>query len=201
VKRHAPAATRNAPLLLAAAARLLPPPAPARLLELGSGPGEHAVALARALPHVTVQPSDPDPEARASAAAWAGEAALPNLRAPLNYDLRLPIWHAPPADLVLCVNVLHAARPACGPALLLGAGRALAPGGRLLLYGPFTRGGAAPAGRLARLDGTLRAADPALGVRDLDALLALAARHGLRVEEIVPGAEHGDLLIVIGRSG
>jgi SAM-dependent methyltransferase len=199
VKRTARLALRNRELLLEALAALRPADG-GLLLELGSGTGEHAVALARAFPGLAVQPSDPDPEARASIAAWAAEAGWPNLRQPLDLDLLAPAWTRRRADLLLCVNVLHVAPPAAGAALLAGAALVLPPGGRLLVYGPFARE-ATLAGRLARFDAELRAHDPSLGVRPLPPLLAAAEAAGLRPELVRDGVEPGDVLLVLRRDG
>ena len=191
VKRTALLALANRELLLEAVGAVAPERGLA--LELGSGTGEHVLALARAFPQLDWQPSDPDPSARDSIAAWRGEARLPNLRPPLDLDLLRPAWRRLAADLMLCVNVLHLAPPAAGEALLAGAA-ALAPGTPLLLYGPFLDGPPPP--RLARFDAELRAHHPALGIRPLAPLLASATRHGLRLESRRPGREPGDLLLV-----
>ncbi|HYG70623.1 MAG TPA: DUF938 domain-containing protein, partial [Anaeromyxobacteraceae bacterium] len=127
MKRTAAAALRNADAILAVLFEVLPPSG--RVLELGSGTGEHAIRFAAAFPALAWQPSDPDPEARASIAAWAEEARLPNLRAPLALDLRLPRWRAERADALLCLNVLHAAPPECTEALARGAPAVLPRGG------------------------------------------------------------------------
>ncbi len=194
VKRTARLALENRELLLEAVSAVAPPTG--LLLELGSGTGEHALALARALPGLEVLPSDPDPAARASIAAWRDEAGLPNLRPPLDLDLLAPAWRRVAADLLLCVNVLHVAPAAAGEALLDGAA-ALPRGGHLLLYGPFLDG--PPPARLLRFDAALRAHDPALGVRPLAPLLAAAARRGLALESRRPGREPGDLLLCLRR--
>jgi SAM-dependent methyltransferase len=195
VKRTAAAALRNRDALAAALRRVLPPAG--RVLELGSGTGEHAVFLAAAFPELEWQPSDPDPEARASVAAWSADARLPNLLPPLAYDLGAERWHHRPASAVLCVNVLHVAPASCLDALCRGAARALPPGGPLAVYGPFTHRGRPLDGRLARLDATLRGADPALGVREVEALEEAGRRHGLALEDEVAMPEEGDLLIVL----
>jgi SAM-dependent methyltransferase len=195
VKRTAAAALRNREALASALSRVLP--ARGRVLELGSGTGEHAVFLARAFPALEWQPSDPDLEARASIRAWSAEARLPNLLGPLNYDLRLPLWQAQAADVVLCVNVLHVAPPECAETLVRGAARVLPPEGPLIVYGPFRRRGDPLAGRLARLDAQLRGHDPALGVRELETLAELAARHGLALDAVTAMPEEGDLLVVL----
>jgi SAM-dependent methyltransferase len=171
------------------------------VLELGSGTGEHALFLARAFPALTFQPSDPDPVARASIEAWSREARLPNLLPPLDYDLRVEAWQHRPADALLCVNVLHVAPPQCLEALCRGAARVLPAGGPLAVAGPFARGAGPLEGRLARLDATLRAADPSLGVRRVETLADAARRHGLALERELALPEEGDLLIVLRRAG
>ncbi|HEY6002084.1 MAG TPA: DUF938 domain-containing protein [Anaeromyxobacter sp.] len=199
MKRTAAAALRNREAIAAALRGLLP--AQGLVLEMGSGTGEHAVFLAAAFPALEWQPSDPDPEARASIAAWSAEARLPNLFAPLDLDLRAEAWQRRAADAVLCVNVLHAADPECVEALCRGAARVLAAGGPLAVYGPFTRRGAALEGRLARVDAKLRAAEPSLGVREVEALVEAGRRHGLRLDREVAMPEEGDLLLVLRVGG
>ncbi len=195
MKRTARLALDNRDLLLSALRALAPLRGLA--LELGSGTGEHALAVARAFPDLEVQPSDPDPEARASIAAWREEAGPSNLRPPLDLDLLAPAWRRIAADLLLCVNVLHLAPPAAGEALLEGAA-ALPPGAPLLLYGPFLDG--PPPARLVRFDAELRAHHPALGLRPLAPLIEAAARRGLRLETRQPGREPGDLLLLFRRA-
>lgn len=198
MKRTSPAALANLAALTAALRDVLP--ASGSLLELGSGTGEHAVHLARAFPDLALQPSDPDPLARASVAAWAAEARLPNLLPPLDLDVRAGAWTARAADAVLCVNVLHVAPPDAIEALCRGAARVLPAGGPLAVAGPFSRRGAPLSGRLARFDRELRAADPALGVRALEELVEAGARHGLAARAPRPLPAEGDLLVVLVRA-
>jgi len=197
-RRTAPAALRNREPIAAALDEILPERG--TVLELGSGTGEHAVFLARRFPALEWQPSDPDPLARASIESWAAEARLPNLRPPLDLDLTLPTWQRRSAAAILCVNVLHVAPWDRARALFAGAARVLPEGGPLAVYGPFPHRGAALSGRLARLDRELRAADPALGVREVEALAEAAARHGLALEAELTMPEEGDVLLV-WRSG
>ncbi|HZZ83997.1 MAG TPA: DUF938 domain-containing protein [Anaeromyxobacteraceae bacterium] len=198
MKRHAPAAARNREELLAA----LRPALPARglVLELGSGTGEHAVFLARALPGLEWQPSDPDPLARESIADWSAEAALPNLRPPLDLDLRLLGWRRRSADALLVVNVLHVAPPEVSEALLEGAGEVLPEGGPLCVYGPFATVDEPLSPELARLDADLRRVDGSLGVRELEPFLAAARGRGLGLDQAVAlGGER--TLLVLRRLG
>lgn len=178
----APAAARNRDAILEALRPVLP--ARGLVLEVASGTGEHAVHLASALPHLVFQPSDPDPRARASEAAWAEQAGLANLRPPLALDAAARSWPLSAADAVLCINMIHIAPWRAAEGLLRGAARLLPPGGPLCLYGPFRIGGRHTAPSNEAFDASLRAQDPEWGVRDLDELAALAGAVGLGGPEI-----------------
>src|SRR5262245_28921674 len=88
--QSSPAVARNRDPILAVLRRVLP--AQGTVLEIASGTGEHAVYFAAALPHLTWQPTDPDPDARASIAAHSAAAQLPNLKPVLALDTRAASW-------------------------------------------------------------------------------------------------------------
>lgn len=169
-RRYAPAAARNRGPILDALRVLLP--ATGLLLELASGSGEHALAIASAFPALTVQPSDPDPDARASIDAWGGGTL--NLRPALALDAARRPWPIAAADAVLCVNMLHVAPWAATLGLLAGAAAVLPAGAPLLIYGPFHRDGRPTGPGNAAFDAALRAEDPGWGVRDVAAVAAAA---------------------------
>lgn len=151
-----------------------------RVLEVGAGSGQHAAHLAAAFPNVAWQPSDPDPLHRASIAAWTE--ALPNVAPSLDLDAASGAWPDGPFDLVVSINMIHIAPwPAC-LGLLAGSGKVLSDGGRLYLYGPFMENGRHTADSNARFDASLRLQNPDWGVRDLDAVVAAAAPHGLTLD-------------------
>jgi SAM-dependent methyltransferase len=180
---RAPATARNRDPILAVLRRVLP--AQGTVLEIASGTGEHAVHFAAALPGLTWQPSDPDPQARRSVSAWREAAALPNLRPPLALDVSGPDWPAGPVDAVVCINMIHIAPWRAAEGLVAGAARVLPPCGVLFLYGPYKEGGRHTAPSNEIFDADLRARDPEWGVRDLDDVKALAARHGFEFAERV----------------
>jgi len=182
LRRHALATLRNRAPILAVLRRVLPPRG--LVLEVASGSGEHAAFFAAALPGLVWQPSDPDADARASTAAWCG--GLPNVRPPLALDAAADAWPLDAADAVVCINMVHIAPWDACAGLVRGAARTLSSGGVLYLYGPYRVGGAHTAPSNAAFDADLRARNPAWGVRELDAVLALAARHGLAHAETVP---------------
>jgi hypothetical protein len=178
-KRDAPATERNREPILEVLARWLVEPA--RVLEIASGTGQHAVFFAARLPHVEWQPTEPDPTGLASIEAWRLEAGLPNLSPPIALDASAPEWPVPPDSVhaIFNANLIHIAPWHVALGLLAGAGRTLSSGGLLLLYGPFKVGGEHTSASNAAFDAGLRERDPDFGVRDLEQVIEVAARHGL----------------------
>ncbi len=184
LRRFAPAASRNrGPIADVVLPRLAQG---ARVLEIGSGTGEHVIHLAALRPDTIWQPSDPDPACRESIAAWTAHTGLANIAPPVDLDVRTAPWPVAEADFILCCNLIHIAPWTCTAALLQGAGRVLGAGGRLLLYGPFRRGGNHTAATNAAFDAALRRQDPDWGVRNLEDVAALAAGNNLEFVEAVP---------------
>lgn len=179
----APAVARNRDPILAVLRELLP--AAGTVLEIASGSGEHAVYFAAALPHRTWQPTDPDAQARRSIAAHAARAKLPNLLAPLELDAAAAAWPVTHADAVVSINMIHIAPWRAAEGLMAGAARLLPAGGLLYLYGPYRQGGQHTAASNAAFDESLKARDPAWGVRNLEDIVALAGRHGLALQRTV----------------
>ena len=179
----APAAERNKAPILAVLERVLPDRG--LVLEIASGTGQHVAHFARALPRLTWQPSDPDPEMRASIEAWIAETKLPNIRAPLDIDVRSEAWPIDHADAVLCINMTHIAPWAATTHLMERVSRLLGRKGVLVLYGPYRRAGQHTAPSNEAFDQQLRARDPDWGVRDLEAVAEVARSRGLALEEVV----------------
>ncbi|MBX3695734.1 MAG: DUF938 domain-containing protein [Steroidobacteraceae bacterium] len=193
---ESPACERNRQPILE---RLRPALAHSRhVLEIGSGTGQHAVFFAPALPHLLWQASD--------RAEW-----LPGLRAriaregagklppPIELDVTANPWPlpagtaVPPVDAVFTANTLHIMGWPAVEAFFAGVGRLLAMSGDaratgtsprrvLAVYGPFRYRGAFTSASNAAFDATLRQRDPASGIRDFEAVDALAAAQGLALE-------------------
>ena len=155
------------------------------VLEIGCGSGQHGAYFAEHLPHLTWIPSDPEADHRASAGAWAEQADLTNVLPAIHLDAARGPWPVERADIVYCANVIHISPWSVTEGLLAGVGRLLDPGGALILYGPFKLAGRHTAPSNARFDASLTGRDPSWGVRDLDVVSALAATHGLTLEERV----------------
>ncbi len=183
MKRYAPAVARNREPILSVLRRWLP--ARGLVLEIASGTGEHAAFFAQALPDLVFQPSDPDPDAQASIAAWRSASDVPNLRAPLALEVTQPDWPVARADAILCINMLHISPWPAAEALMTGAARTLTPGGVLYLYGPYRRAGQPTAASNEAFDADLRRRNSTWGLRRLEDVVALAASAGLEHRETV----------------
>ena len=178
----APAAERNQDPILAVLQRALPQAG--LVLEIASGTGQHVAHFAAALPDLAWQPSEADAAFHPSIRAWTRAEGLSNVRMPLAFDVRLP-WPVTRADAVLCINMIHIAPWSASQALVDGAGAILPPRGMLFLYGPFRRFGRHTATSNAAFDAQLRGIDPDWGVRDLEAVVALAGDAGFGLREVV----------------
>ncbi|MFE0752991.1 DUF938 domain-containing protein [Inquilinus sp. NPDC058860] len=175
-RQHAPAAARNRDPILAVLRGVLP--RTGTVLEIASGTGEHIMHFAAAMPGLVFQPSDADPEARRSIAAWAADSGLSNLRPPLALDAASSIWEVTAADAALCINMIHISPWASTEGLMRGAAAILPPGAPLYLYGPYRRAGFATAPSNEAFDRDLRGRNPAWGLRELEAVAALAVAAG-----------------------
>jgi SAM-dependent methyltransferase len=182
-RQTAPSAERNKEPILEVLRRVLPPRGV--VLEIGSGTGQHVVHFAKALPQLTFQPSEMDSSQHASIRAWIAHEQLVNVRPPLAFDVaRLP-WPVSQADAIVCINVIHISPWEATLALMEGAGKLLPPGGVLVTYGPYKRGGVHTAPSNAEFDASLRSRDPLWGVRDMEEVETVAGKSGLRLVECV----------------
>lgn len=191
-RQYAPATQRNREPILEVLLQVLP--LTGMVLEISSGTGEHAVFFSPRLSPRHWLPSDPNPTARASIAAWREHCPADNLYPPLALDVREPIWAVerderpellPGIDLkqnpivaIVNINMIHIAPWSACLGLMAGARRILPTGGILYLYGPFKRGRHTSPSNLA-FEQSLQAQNPEWGVRDLDDVVAVAQAQNL----------------------
>ena len=176
VKRQAPAAARNVAPIGDVLAEWLP--GSGLVLEIASGTGEHALAFARRFPNLDWQPSDPDPEALASIAAWQREGPQ-NLLKPIQLDVCADEWPIERADALLCINMVHISPWEASLGLLEGAARLLGEGSSLLMYGPWLEAYVETAASNLAFDQSLKARDSRWGLRLVEDFAAEASIRGL----------------------
>lgn len=177
-----PATARNRGAILGVLRGVLP--ASGLVLEIASGSGEHVVHFARAFPDLTFQPSDPEDAALQSIKAWTQDSGLDNVRPPVMLDATSAQWPVTTAHAVLCINMIHIAPWRASEGLFRGAARLLPAGAPLYLYGPYRRANVVTAPSNEAFDESLKARNPEWGLRDLEAVAALARDRGFAAPEI-----------------
>jgi cyclopropane fatty-acyl-phospholipid synthase-like methyltransferase len=152
-----------------------------KVLEVGSGTGQHAIFFAARLPHLTWQASD-RAENLPGIQAWLDDAALPNAPAPIPLDVNAA-WPATRFDAVFSANILHIMSWreverlfACLPGIMAGDFK-------LVVYGPFNHGGRFTSESNAAFDAWLKQGGAHQGLRDFEAVDALASQAGLKLIE------------------
>ncbi len=181
-RQFAPATERNREPILEVLLQVLPPTG--TVLEISSGTGEHAVFFAPRLAPRRWLPSDPNPVARASIAAWREHQPAENLEAAIAIDVRDPVWtlaseQQTSITAIVNINMIHIAPWSACLGLMSGAKRLLPIGGVLYLYGPFNQHGKQTAPSNVTFDESLRMQNPEWGIRDLDQVVTIAQNHSL----------------------
>jgi hypothetical protein len=196
--QHSPAADRNKQPIVDVLRHLLP--ARGTALEIASGTGQHVAWFAAALPGWTWQPTDFDAAALLSIDAHVAQAGLTNVRPPLQLDVTAAQWpvRGQVFDAIYCANMLHISPWATCAGLMAGAARHLAPQGVLVTYGPYLEDDVPTAPGNLQFDESLRARDPAWGIRRLEDVEREAQRAGLALREryAMPA---NNLLLLFGR--
>lgn len=149
------------------------------VLEIGSGTGQHAIRFAAELVDVKWQTSDLD-ENHEGIRSWIAEAGLSNVRSPLSLDVTRDELAEASYDAIYSSNTAHIMSQGAVDAMFRLVGRVLRPHGVFILYGPFRRAGRFNTQSNADFDASLRSRDPAMGIRDLDALDDLGTDSGLQ---------------------
>jgi SAM-dependent methyltransferase len=176
-RRSAPAALRNREPIADVLAEWLPDGG--LVLEVASGTGEHAAFFAGRFPNLEWQPSDVHVDALGSVTALVREAALPNLREPLQIDASNSDWPIEAADALLNINMVHISPWKAAIGLLDGAKRLLGPGAPLILYGPWLSEAIDTAPSNLAFDADLKRRDPQWGLRKVEDFAAAAQARGL----------------------
>lgn len=176
--RHAPATLRNRDAIYAVLKDIFT--APCDILEIASGSGEHGAYFTQQQPGWRWQPSDADPQALSSIAAWAAQPGG-SIAAPLHIDVcNSSAEDADPLyDHGFCANMIHIAPPDATQGLIKTISNTLKTNGFFVLYGPFKAGGLHTAPSNEAFDQSLKSRDPSWGIRDLGDVVDLARRHQL----------------------
>lgn len=184
VKPHAPSCERNRDAILDALREHFG--ASRKVLEIGSGTGQHAVYFAEQLSHVTWQASDLE-ENLPGIRLWIDDAALPNLPPPIPLDVGRH-WPEARYDAVFSANTLHIMGWAEVEQLFERLPAASEPRALLAVYGPFNYGGQFTSASNAKFNDWLQGRGTHMAIRDFEAVdeLARAAGYTLREDRAMP---------------
>ncbi len=181
-RQYASATRRNRDFILGILRDVLP--TKGVILEIASGSGEHVVHFARNFPSLVFQPSDREPDALQSVAAWVKATRVTNVRAPVVLDASQSPWPIASADGIICINMVHISPWDATLGLIRGAAAILPPTAPFYLYGPYKREGFATTPSNQAFDRSLRDCNPTWGLRDLEAVTAIAQSVGFSVPTI-----------------
>jgi cyclopropane fatty-acyl-phospholipid synthase-like methyltransferase len=150
-----------------------------RVLEVGSGTGQHAIFFAQQLPYLHWICSDLE-ENHAGIRMWLQEARLDNVEGPLLLDA-LETWPELDIDAVFSANAIHIMSWEAVKGMVKNIGRLLPLSGKVYLYGPFMYDGQHTAESNARFDSWLKVRDPLSGVRDVAELSKLMHKENIEL--------------------
>ena len=174
--QYAPATLRNRDFILDVLRDVLP--TRGVILEVASGSGEHVVHFAKSFPSLVFQPSDREPDALLSISAWVKATCVTNVRPPVILDVSRSPWPIASADGIICINMVHISPWEATRGLIKGAAAILPPGSPFYLYGPYKREGFPTAPSNQAFDRSLRDRNATWGLRDLEAVAAMAQSVG-----------------------
>jgi cyclopropane fatty-acyl-phospholipid synthase-like methyltransferase len=187
-----PAAERNKQPILEQLQRLLPDTA--RVLEIGSGWGQHGAYFTSEMPGWTWQPSE-QPAELEMVSRRVARARVPGFLPPVALDVMAGAWPAGDFEAVYSANTAHIMPWEGVAAMLGGVSRCLASGGLLVLYGPFNVDGRFTSPSNEAFDRELRARDPAMGIRDMGVLESTARKHHLILSERITMPANNFMLV------
>jgi len=148
-----------------------------RVLELGSGTGQHACHFASALPNITWQPTELK-QNLPGIVSWVSEHDIDNIKSPIELDVDVHPWPINNVDVCYTCNTFHIVSEESVLSIFKGSQSALKEIGKLCVYGPFSKDAKHTSDSNARFDQQLRSANPASGIRDVSILDKLAQQHG-----------------------
>ncbi|WP_298444519.1 DUF938 domain-containing protein [uncultured Ferrimonas sp.] len=165
-----------------------------QVLEIGSGTGQHSVHFAANMPHLQWHCSDRAVN-HGGIIAWHQRYPAANLHPPLVLDVNQPQWPLAGFDAAFSANTCHIMAWAEVEQMFAGVARQMATHGVFCLYGPFNYGGEFTSASNADFDQHLRQQAPHMGIRAIEAVVALAERAGFELIDDVAMPANNRLLV------
>lgn len=153
-----------------------------KLLEIGSGTGQHALYFAEQLPDIIWHPTEME-ENVAGINLWIEDATHDRIQSPQILDVKNSCWKFNDIDYVFTANTTHIMSWSHVISMFEGVGKILNSKGKFMQYGPFNYQGEFTSESNARFDQWLKSRDPVSGIRNFEDLVALASANGLHLYE------------------
>lgn len=156
-----------------------------RVLEIGSGTGQHAVYFAKKLPQLIWQTSDQQPY-HEGIKLWLKDANLENTPPPIPLNVSTDAWpqqgKGQNFDAIFSANAVHIMAWNNVVDFFENASKLLNKDGLFILYGPFNYNQQYTSESNARFDIWLKQRDSHSAIRDFEALDELAQKSGMTLQ-------------------
>jgi SAM-dependent methyltransferase len=151
-----------------------------RVLEIGSGTGQHAVYFAEKMPQLSWHTSDCQPYLD-GINAWLASSELQNVMPPFELDVTNSKWPELTIDAVFTANSVHIMHQRDVVNLINGVGKLLKQNGSLVIYGPFNYNDSYTSESNARFDQWLKDRDALSGIKHFEDIESLAIDNGMKL--------------------
>jgi len=189
---HSPAAERNKAAILEKLQACLT--GNERVLEIGSGTGQHAIHFAQAMPELTWQTSEM-PSRLMVTSAVLNTVKISNLQKPYALDVTDKEWPSIIVDVIYTANTVHIMSWETVEKMLTGVAKVLNTNGLFIVYGPFKYQGDFTSESNQMFDTSLKERDAQQGIRDFEAVDKLANSLGLKIEKDFSMPANNQLLV------
>lgn len=155
-------------------------PTDRRVLEVGSGTGQHAVYFAPHFPQIDWFPTDLS-DKLAGMNLWFQEAKVQNIQRPVRLDVSKDDFPKLKFDVVFTANTLHIMHWKDCKSFMKLLGNRLRENSRVVFYGPFKYNGEFTSESNAEFDKTLKERDPLSGIRNFEDILSNMTKNGFEI--------------------
>lgn len=165
-----------------------------KVLEIGSGTGQHAVYFSAQMPHLLWQPSDLA-EQHPGMLLWLNEVEHQRIKSPLELDVDDSEWPLTDIDYVFTANTTHIISTEQTQKMFRHIAAVLKPGGLFAQYGPFNYNGNYTSESNARFDVWLKQRNPQSGIKHFETLLEYADKNQLTSVQDIEMPANNRLLV------
>lgn len=165
-----------------------------RLLEIGSGTGQHAVYLAPHFPQLAWYPTDVSGKLK-GIKLWMHEAGTPNIQPPVRLEVGKDDFPKVKFDVVFTANTFHIMHWKEGKSLIKLLGHRLREGSRAIFYGPFKYEGQFTSPSNEAFDRNLKQSDPLSGIRSFEDVNNAMIKNGFELIADVDMPANNQMLI------